>query len=144
MPTAGTTNSFATIAEANTYFDTLYNRFSIWNPLSNDDKSRLLIEATEMLSLGLDWKVAIDTDDYSEATTIQKNACCEQAWALYNGDRQADPETKGIGLIEVETIRIEFDKSDRVGMFSASAINLLRDLITYVPGGLNVPVQRSR
>ena len=111
--------------------------------IADADKSRLLIEATEMMTYGLSWSVTIDADDYSDAYVCMKHACCEQAWALYSDDRQADPETKGISELTVETINIVFNNSDRVGQFSTSAINLLRDYLTSVPGSLNIPVVRA-
>jgi len=142
-PVADTTNSFATLAEANTYFLNQYNRYALWAVITDADKSRLLIEATVMMTWGLSWNITIDEDDYSESYDVQKWACCEQAWAIYVGDRQSAPDTKGISEIKVDVIEIVFDKTDRVGMFSRSALNYIRAYITYTPGGLNVPVVRA-
>ena len=142
-PVADTTNSFATLAEANTYFANQYNRYALWAVITDADKSRLLIEATVMMTWGLSWNITIDEDDYSESYDVQKYACCEQAWAIYAGDRQAAPDTKGISELKVDVIEIVFDKTDRVGMFSRSALNYIRSYITYTPGGLNVPVVRA-
>jgi len=91
----------------------------------------------------LSWTITIDEDDYTDAYDVQKYACYEQAWAIYAGDRQADPDTKGISEIQVDVIEIVFDKTDRVGMFSRSALNYIRSYITYTPGGLNIPVVRA-
>ena len=142
-PVADTTNSFATLAEADIYFNTQYNRYALWTVITEVNKSRLLIEATKMLTFGLSWYPEIDEDDYSDAVDAQKYACYEQAWAIYAGDRQADPETKGISEIIVDVIELTFDKTDRVGMFSISALNYIRSCITYSPGGLNVRVVRA-
>jgi len=142
-PVAGITNSFATLAEADAYFLNQYNRYALWAVITDADKSRMLIEATLMLTYGLSWNITIDPDDYTEAYDVQKYACCEQAWAIYSDDRQVDAETKGIKEIKVETIEIVFDKTDRVGMFSVAALNYIRKYITYSPGGINVPVVRA-
>ena len=108
-PVADTTNSFATLEEANTYFANQYNRYALWAVITDADKSRLLIEATVMMTWGLSWNITIDEDDYSESYDVQKWACCEQAWAIYVGDRQSAPDTKGISEIKVDVSGLELN-----------------------------------
>jgi hypothetical protein len=142
-PAADYTNSFILLDDANTYFNNDYQRYKIWDGLSDADRSRLLIKATDILTYNVDWKVPLDTDDYSDSNIYQKNACCEQAWANYGKDRLQDAEEKGLSVLQVETIMINFDKTDRTGIIAASALNLLRDQITSAPGSLNVPIERA-
>jgi len=137
-----TTNSLATIDEAEVYFENSYQRSTIWEGLGDTVQSQLLIEATNILINYLDWITPFPADDYSTANSVHKMACFEQAWACYNIIRQVEPETKGISQINVDVIGIIFDKNDRAKTIPANVTTILRDYIKGSPNSLNVPVQR--
>lgn len=141
---ADSTNSFVTVTEADTYFGNQYNRYTEWNKLLDEDKSRLLIEATSIMIYYIDWSITIDPDDpgANEYVAIE-NACCEMAWALKNSDRQTEPENLGLEALTVESIALKFDKTDRAGIIPENVTSLIRDYITSAPGALNVPVERA-
>ena len=145
MATLATTNSFVTLAEADAYFDTQYNRQAAWAIISDENKSRLLIEATSMMVYQLTWILSIDNDNPgdidSEYVSI-RNACCEQAWYIYTADRQSLPGTKGISMLKADVLEMEIDKTDVAGRFAPSLSALLTGY-AYVPGALNVPVMRG-
>jgi len=138
-----TSNSLATRAEANTYFSNSYHRATIWDDMDDDYKAQLLIESTSILINYLDWIIPFPEEDYSEANTVHKMACFEQAWANYNADRQAEAETKGISEIKVDVIELKFDKSDRPRVIPDQVTHILRDYISGSPNSLNVPTARA-
>ena len=145
MATISTANSFVTLTEANTYFDTQYNRQAVWAALSYENKQRLLIEATSMMIYQLTWILAIDPDlpgDIDTDYVSIKNACCEQAYYIYSADRQSLPGTKGISRLKADALEMDIDKTDVAGRFAPSLSALLTGY-AYVPGALNVPVVRG-
>lgn len=78
MPTLTVgTNSWVTVAEANTYFDEKYGA-SAWATLGLHEKERLLIS-------GYRWIMAQSFFSISPASTAPavKQAQCEAAWFLY-------------------------------------------------------------
>jgi len=58
-------NSYATVAEADTYLDTIYGADE-WATLDDDDKARLLITATKMID-----RLSINTSDYGSYSKTQ-------------------------------------------------------------------------
>lgn len=145
MATISTANCFVTLAEADTYFDTQYNRNAAWALLTDENKSRLLIEATSMMLYQLKWILYIDDDnpgDIDSDYVSIRNACCEQAYYIYSADRQSNPDTKGFSMLKADVLEMEIDKADVAGMF-APAVSLLLDGYAYVPGALNIPVVRG-
>lgn len=78
MPPVVGTNSWVTIAEANTYFTNKYGA-SAWAGLSDTVKTQLLITAYRWMKALPD----VSIPDSSTSTTV-KNAQCEVAWYIYN------------------------------------------------------------
>jgi len=140
MPTADTTNSFATVTEADAYFLNELQRRQAWNNYSDDDKSSLLIKATSILLYQLDWIVEPDLEDLE---TEHKLACYEQAWACHLKDRQVEDKSRGVKSMKLDVLEIENDKTDRAGVIPSHVTYLLRNLITSSAGGANIPLERE-
>jgi len=143
MSTISTANSFVTLAEADTYFSDQYHRYSTWDGLTDIAKTQLLIEATSMMVYQLRWIMSLDPDLPGDNEYVAvKNACCEQAWYIYNADRQSYSDTKGLSHLKADVLEMDIDKTDRAGMFAPSLSTLLSGY-AYVPGSINRPVVRG-
>jgi hypothetical protein len=100
MATADSTNSFCTTAEADVYFDERLHT-SAWTSLdsANEDRDRALIQATRILKSYLTWNDDVDLDAPEQA---MKDACCEMALVLLQGDVQVKDDMAGITRLKVE------------------------------------------
>jgi len=77
MPVTVGTNSWVTVAEADTYLATRYGA-SAWAGLSPADKTALLLTACSWLRLQAGFSIPITSTD-----TVVKAAQCEASWFWY-------------------------------------------------------------
>ena len=128
-PSAATANTYALLADANAYADTLPVATD-WATATDAQKNAALVQATRMLDTIQDWKgwrtVPLTQplqwprrwcDDregyYVDLNTIPpkiRDACCEFAIRLITDDRAADagglaPETVKVGSLDVGQLR---------------------------------------
>lgn len=136
MPTVDATvggasaNSYALVADADTYFDERLHA-TAWTGATADDKARALIWATRMLD-DLDWlgSAAATTqalrwprtgvydreNDLISSSVIPddiKEALYEQALQLIGSDLTAPAGESGFSRIRVDVIELEMARSDR-------------------------------
>lgn len=115
---ASNANSYATVAEADTYLDNIYGADE-WATLEDDDKARLLITATKMID-----RLSINTTNYGSCSSAQAlnfplvdaggnevgfakaaEAAIIQAFYLYlNQDTISEGKTMAVQGIKSETI----------------------------------------
>jgi len=133
VATAGSSsaNTYITLAEAESYFEARLHS-STWDDSANITKNEALVWATRLLDNYFNWvglKVTSDQalqwprqsviderGDLLDSTTIPnflKNATAEFSMWLIASDRTADPSSKGVKRIKVDTIDITLDKIDR-------------------------------
>lgn len=150
MPTIDATvggassNAYLDAAEADVYFDNRLHA-SAWTSASADDKDRALIMATLDLDSRIEWagykastmqalgwprSGIVDDDGYSvDSSKIPdeiKTATCELALVLLGKDTTATSDTAGIKSLTVDTIKLDFDKRDRVNPIPESIMAPLR------------------
>ena len=145
-PGASNANSYATLIEADAYHDTrLHN--AEWTAAGDATKEAALIWATRELDANfcwygrkateeqsLDWPRygMYDKDGYSIDSDIVpdqvKNAEAELAFMLIKDDRTtaADPEC-GVKSAKIDTLSVEFDKTDRQNALPDSAVALIQE-----------------
>jgi len=126
-------NSYSTVAEAETYHDTrLHN--DAWNTGSSADKTIALIWSTRLLDEWVDWngsKVELmenqalrwprysvtdrDGEDFDSNIIPQflKDATAELAKDLLAEDVTADADTKGFSEMKIDVLSFKIDKGDR-------------------------------
>lgn len=160
-PKATNANSYATVAEANSYHDTIREQADlVWTALTTGKKERLLAMATRLIDehfvfLGhktendqalqwprtgvlVDGKYAmglIDTIDNQTIPDFVKNATSEFARILSAEDTTADDDTAGFKQIMVQGISLTMDQSSRIskGVIRSSVFSILRKYGDYVP-----------
>lgn len=165
IATAGssTANSYCTLAEANTYAETIPNE-AIWSAADDDAKIAALITATRALDDQYEWvgyKVTTtqalrwprsgvtDRDAYAVTNTaiptFLKNAVAEFARQLIKGDRYAarDDAKGGIESVTAGSVSVTFNSLDRINLMPESVTSMLDFYSTgSQSGGINVPLVR--
>lgn len=127
-------NSYGSLAEANTYFDSRLNA-SAWTAASDDDKTRALLEATVWLDELFDWEGAPATDvqrlrfprvglfdrdgrDVSSDSIPDaiKYAQFDIALLFLTSNRKGESELLGQGMSRVKVGPIEVEVDDTQGV----------------------------
>lgn len=157
---ASNSNSYATVAEANTYHDSVREQSDlVWSALHDGKKERLLVQATRLIDehfvfLGnktfsdqnLQWprqgvlkdgKYAqgiIDTLDQQSIPQFVKDATAEFARILSAEDTTADDDTAGFKQIMVSGISLTMDQTTRIskGVIRSSVYSILRKYGDYI------------
>ena len=145
-PGGATSNSYATLAEANAYHETrLHN--TAWTGASDATKEAALLWATRELDTNFCWygqkateEQALDWPRYSmyyksgypvDTTIVPievKNAQSELAFLLIEEDRTvADDPCCGASEAKAGSLSVKFDKTDRKGTLSDSVIALIQE-----------------
>ena len=163
VTTAGATNanSYATVAEADAYHDSIREQADLlWTALHTAKKERLLVQATRLIDehfifLGfktnsnqnLQWprsgvlkdgkyaQGVIDTVDQTTVPQFVKDATAEFARILNAEDTTADDDTAGFKQIMVQGISLTMDQSTRIskGVIRSSVYSILRKYGDYIP-----------
>lgn len=159
-------NSYASVADGDAYHQAhLYPE--AWTGATADRKAIALAMATRVINAALEWRgnrgsgeQALEWPRYrvprpdtgrvvlgnignywpeGNIPQILKNATCEQARALLEDDRTADPGSKGVKRFSVGqgAVDVEFDRHDRPGPLSDEVLRLLEPLGS-VRGNTNV------
>jgi hypothetical protein len=128
-PGHASANSYATIAEGNTYHENhLYA--SSWDDADDDTKCRALVMATRLLDTWFEWTTGLPASgtqallwprdaaygpngyehDDDEIPVLVKEATIEWARHLIAGDRTADSdiETQGISALKAGSVFLQF------------------------------------
>ena len=140
MPTATAQNSLCTVAEADAYFDTRLHA-DAWTAIEegNEDKDRALIAATRLFSTYLQWAdkgfngVAGDENGVGQ---VLKDACCEMALVLLQGDVQVKDDMEGIASISLSGMSI-VRGSDRKSIIPPHVFRMIAHLAKFkMPTGI--------
>jgi hypothetical protein len=145
IATAGASdaNSYATVAEANSYFDTQLYKDN-WEGSYSDQQTVALIFATRVIDEQMDWygyKVTseqalrwprdgiLDQDGYDVSHLIIPqfliNAVAEFAGYLIGENRTAENDTKGFSKMKGDVLELTIDKNDRVGILPDSVLQMI-------------------
>ncbi len=127
MPTATSSNSYSTRAEADAYFAERLNS-TTWTGATTANREIALIEATRRLDEQILWYglpasqdqplqwprsgmvgVLGESIEVTEIPTRLKQATAEMAMALLAGDRLSDSSTEGIESLTVGQLAVNFD-----------------------------------
>lgn len=166
IATAGAVNanSYATVAEADTYHDAhLYG--TEWTDAETANKIVALIWATRLLDELCDWdgnKISRDQalrwprsdvwdrDDYEiDNTTIPqflKNATAELARHLLIKDRlqEMDENVAGLEMVKAGPVQVDFSSMDRIDALPPSVDQIVKDFIRGGgSSGMVVPLERA-
>lgn len=142
-----TANSYATVAEADSYLETNSHVFTTWDALDDTAKGNALQQATLYLDRYVDWfgtKVyqdgalrwprsgVKDRDGFyyaiNEIPVPLKQATAELAYELSQEDLDASSSSKGLTEVTIDVIRVKFDKTDRKTAVPSSVRSILRGL----------------
>jgi DnaT-like ssDNA binding protein len=134
-PGAIDANTYSTLDEANAYFEARLHKTN-WH--NSPDRNAALAWATQLLDAYFEWdgnkaastqalewpRLSVsDESGYLVSSTaipaFLKRATAEFAMWLSASDRTADPSSKGVKSIKVDTIEIELDKIDRAPVIPA-------------------------
>lgn len=124
-------NSYASLAEASGYFAERLNS-TVWTAAASATQEVALIHASRTLDEWVDWVGSRATDAQSlrwprygaedrdgyvfDSDFIPewlKNASAELAHYLMQEDRTAEPDTKGFSTLQVGSLKLVVDKTDR-------------------------------
>jgi len=136
-------DSFCTLAEANTYFtNKLYS--TTWDASSTADREKALKQATRILDEKIAWTGTRATstqalgwgrtDVYYDGITVSStaipkqiiNATSEFAGHLLEKDTTINAEGKGLNSLSVGDITLDFDKQDTAGVMPDIVQEMLR------------------
>ncbi len=147
IATSGATNanSYITLADAETYFETRLHKSS-WDDETDDNKTIALIWATRLLDDYFIWdgfKVStgqalmwprsnifdIEGNSVSSGSipTFLANATAEYAMFLLDEDKSIEDGTKGFSRITLSGLDIYIDKNDRKGVIPQSVYAMVRN-----------------
>lgn len=143
-PGAANANSYATLAEAAAYHAQTLNA-SAWTDATDATREIALQWATRILDEQVEWfgeivsadqslrwprfdvfsrdGIALDSDSIP---TFLKNATAELAKQLIASDRTAEPSSLGIAELQVDVVKIVFDKSESKAVLSPSVYNMIK------------------
>lgn len=151
------TNSYISVANANTYFEDLIHADS-WASATSETRSKALITATKMLDRRywagtkyqaaptqvLDWPRSGITDpegvEVAEDTVPQfiLDATCELALALVeDSSLQSAEDSDSIRSIRTGTVSVEFFGSKATDFMSTGFPQIVQELINYYLAGAN-------
>lgn len=129
-------NSYVTLDYADSYFEPNSHWFTIWDALSDNEKSALLVRAAQSLDSMNFLECKYDVDQSMEFPRNEnglpdrvKKAQCEIAILLYY---QSDSDTGGKAAIEQETEEVEIYQAIKVKFKSSKIEN---DSIQKICGG---------
>lgn len=129
------TDSWVTVAEADTYFSMKYGA-GAWAGLSNDQKVQLLVSAHNWIQSQPDISIPETSTD-----TKVKQAQCEAAWYIYlhweNHDKRRALEAQGVKAFHVGN----FGETLEIGQFPGWLKDLVSDF--YSKGGQFPVTHRS-
>lgn len=143
-------NSYVTLAEANTYNENHYYG-SAWAALSDERKKQAMIFATRLLDEQVEWNgtprkstdrsiddyqalrwprsSVNDIDGYAvDFKTIPewlKNSTSELARILSGSDRTAEPATAGFSKLQVGSVSVDVDKNDQLPTMPKSVVQMV-------------------
>lgn len=144
--TAGgvSSDSYITVADADTYHDTNLN-VTDWTGATTADKERALKMATRLFDERIDWvglkanstqalrwprSSVVDPDGYSVDSSIIPsaiaNATAEFAKRLLSSDTTGNDDTKGIRYLQADKIKLSFDRSDKADVLPDIVSEMLR------------------
>lgn len=151
--------SYVSLAEAADYFDADAFNEDAWDALGDTAKENLLKKATRLVDQYYDFFGSKYKTDSSlrwprsgvsdlDGNQIPVNvvpkqlkfAVCELAIALNSSEYGADPEDLGIKEVEVDGVRVVFDKSDRKGSVSGKVRSWMRGLGRLTVGSNQIKV----
>lgn len=143
-PGAVDSNSYATLAEANLYHASTLNA-SAWTTASDATKETALQWATRLLDEQVEWVgeivsadqalrwprfdvytrdgIAFDSDSIP---TFLKNATAELAKQLIASDRTAESSSLGISELQVDVVKIVFDKTESKAVLPPAVYNMVK------------------
>lgn len=142
-PNGANSDSFMTVAEADSYYATnLYS--TTWVGSTTDNKEKALKMATRILDEKVAWVGTRATSTQAlgwgrtdvtwDGTTVSsttvpiqiKNATAEFAGELLVSDLTANAEGKGLNSLKVGDITLDFDKNDTAGVMPEIVQEMLR------------------
>lgn len=152
-----TANSYVSLAQADTYFETHPFYADAWSLLDSSTRTVLLVAATRMLDVqyiwygyratttqALEWPRYGVRDQYDQLiaqTSIPlrlQQAVCEQAYYLTKGDKSAEAVVDpGLDKLKIDVIELDFASAIRTTSTQAvpsSVRALLRGLGDYASG----------
>ena len=137
-------NSYCTLAEAETYFESRLHDTD-WSGAVTADKNAALVWATSVLDSAMNWygwamsesqalrfpRSGLMTPDRYSVTSVAipsflKKATAEFAMWLIKEDRMADSDTMGFKQIAVGSIQITTDKFDRKSTIPKAVWDIVR------------------
>ena len=145
VSTAGASdaNTYATMEEAEAYFDTQLYRDN-WEESYDDQKKRALLMATRLLDEHVDWNGVKATDEQAlrwpqdnqydvdgywvDNATIPlflKNATAELAGHLIGSNRTAESDTKGFKEMQAGELKLVINPGDRYEVIPESVIAII-------------------
>lgn len=146
-------NSYATLEEADAYFETHPYYSDNWNALGTPDKESLLILASSQLDALITWRGNVGSyaqslawprygviDDEGRLLSISavpqrvKFAVFELAFNLSRGDQYAASSSAGISKLKIDVIELQFTGSTAITPVPAAALLLLKGLGAYAFG----------
>jgi hypothetical protein len=149
-------NSYCTLAEAETYFESRLHK-SDWTDATDGDKNISIAWATRLLDELIDWEgykytttqalrwprggVTDSDGDLIDEDTIPSflvNATAEFAMWLISEDRTAESDTAGFKKIKVDVITLEIDKYDQPAQIPLSVLDML------IPYGTSMSSSQTR
>lgn len=154
-----TSNSYVTLAEANTFFDDQLN-VSDWTSATDDDKTRALLMAKDRLEQEVytGWQVDYDqalawprsgamdvhgdTYENDEIPQPVKDAQCWQALEYLKEDLNADTGLEGFKHVQVGSLNVTPRHAREAGELSANVHRELAHLL-MTPSRSNVRVVRG-
>lgn len=145
---SATANSYLDLGTADQLIDQRPDRNASWLALSDDQKSALLISATDLIDVYAPYKGNITNDDQRLAfprTGLQglngnkvddsaipypvQLACSELAWTLTTTDLFAEAGTEGFSELKVSSLQLKINASDRTGNYTSTVRKYLLPFI---------------
>jgi hypothetical protein len=105
MATATTSNSYIVKTDADTYFDERLH-CSAWSAADSEDNERALIHATRILDGYIKWHKTPDKTDNDNIDQAIKDATCEMALVLLDGDMQVKDDMDGLSSVSLSGMSV--------------------------------------
>lgn len=149
---SSTANSYATVAEADAYFESAYGR-TLWLSIDEEDKGRLLISASRYLDQFIDWagyrygptqsmawpRTYVEIHDHhfpnNEIPNTVKVATFELAYHMFESGTPLSFDGQAVDRVKVGPIDVEFSK----GAIDEGLPKFIEDLV----GAFGTPIRRS-
>lgn len=149
-------NSYCSVVYADTYMDgSLYA--ATWIAATTQNKEKALVSATRMLDSRIRWKgrktrrenalewpryCSFDRNGYwipsDEIPDWLLAATAELALQFLSTNPNAEPATKGITSVKVDTIAVSFDKADRPSAIQSNILSLISPYGTYMSSAVGI------